>query len=119
MVQDLAHALGKVKVGAQNSSWEDKGAFTGELSPASLKDLGADFTIIGHSERRIIFKESHETLNKKTMKALENDLTVIFCVGETLEEREADQTFDIVKSQVLEGLSGLKDHPKVSGDFGL
>ncbi len=95
------------KIGAQNSSTENSGAFTGEISPASLKDLGAHFVILGHSERRSIFKESDETLNTKTKLALENDLVVIFCIGETLEEREAGRVEEVLASQLSKGLAGV------------
>jgi triosephosphate isomerase len=100
-----------VKVGAQNCCEQDSGAFTGELSPKSLKDIGAHFVIIGHSERRAIYKESDSLLNSKTHKALENDLQVIFCVGETLEQREAGQVEEVLKKQLTTGLAGLSaDH---------
>ena len=110
----LGSPLG-VKVGAQNCSKEDKGAFTGDVSPLSLKDLKADFTIIGHSERRAIFKEDNQLLNAKLHNALKNDLNVIFCIGETLEEREKGMTNEVLAKQLEEGLKGLKsqDHSKV------
>lgn len=95
------------KIGAQNCATENSGAFTGELSPASLKDVGAHFVIIGHSERRSIFKESDETLNLKTKKALENDLVVIFCIGETLEQREAGKVEEVLAEQLSKGLDGV------------
>ena len=96
-----------VKVGAQNCCEQDSGAYTGELSPKSLKDLGVHFVIIGHSERRAIYKEADSLLNSKTHKALENDLQVIFCVGETLEEREAGKVEEVLKRQLTTGLAGL------------
>ncbi|MFA5583797.1 MAG: triose-phosphate isomerase, partial [Bacteriovoracaceae bacterium] len=96
----------KVLWGGQNSSYENSGAFTGETSPSALKDLGANFVIIGHSERRSIFNESDEILNKKTLRAIENGLKVIFCVGETLAEREAGTTFKVLEQQLK---AGLKD----------
>ena len=97
----------QIKCGAQNCAQNDSGALTGELSPKSLKDIGAHFTLVGHSERRSIYKESDELLNAKTLKALENDLVVIFCVGETLEQREANQVETVLKSQLENGLKGL------------
>ncbi|TGD45822.1 triose-phosphate isomerase [Halobacteriovorax sp. Y22] len=95
------------KIGAQNCATENSGAFTGEISPASLKDIGAEFVIIGHSERRSIFKEADQTLNKKTKLALENDLFVIFCIGETLEEREAGKVEEVLATQLAQGLAGV------------
>ncbi|RPI76292.1 MAG: triose-phosphate isomerase [Ignavibacteriales bacterium] len=98
-----------VKLGAQNVYHEDNGAFTGEVSPQMLKSVGCEYVIIGHSERRTIFKESNETINKKVKKALEHSLKVIFCIGETLEEREKNITNDVVKKQVTEGLEGIDE----------
>jgi triosephosphate isomerase len=99
-----------VKVGAQNCAENDSGAFTGELSPKSIKDIGAHFVIIGHSERRSIYKETDALLNAKTHKALENDLQVIFCIGETLEQREAGQVEAVLKEQLTVGLKGLSSN---------
>ncbi len=104
----LELAKGKnVKVGAQNCAQTNSGAFTGENSPASLKDLGSHFTLVGHSERRAIYNETNELLNEKTINALNNDLVVIFCVGETLSEREAGKVDEVIKSQLKEGLKNL------------
>lgn len=97
----------KFKVGAQNCAYEDNGAFTGEISPKSIAEMGLDFVIIGHSERRSIFGESHEVLNKKVKKALENNLTAIFCIGETLEEREAGKVETVLEEQLKEGLKDI------------
>lgn len=105
-ISKLKELAPNIKVGSQNCSDHNSGAFTGELSPASLKDLGAHFVIIGHSERRAIFNESNSLLNMKTQRALENNLKVIFCVGETLEERESGDFKSILKDQLV---SGLKD----------
>ena len=80
---------GVVAMGAQNIYFEDKGAFTGEISALMLKDLGVTYTIIGHSERRKYFGETDETVNKKIKKALETGIKVIICIGETAEERDA------------------------------
>ncbi len=95
-------------LGAQNVYWEASGAFTGEISPEMLKDAGCKYVIIGHSERRKYFNESDESVNKRIKAAQRTDLISIFCVGETLEEREADKTIDVVKSQLAGGLEGLE-----------
>jgi triosephosphate isomerase len=108
LVKELAGS--DVKVGAQNCAYENSGAFTGETSPAALKDMGLHFVIIGHSERRSIYKEDHTTLNNKVKKALENDLTVIFCVGETLEEREAGKVEAVLEEQLAKGLKGVNSN---------
>ncbi|SCZ03703.1 triose-phosphate isomerase [Alkaliphilus peptidifermentans] len=97
----------KLKLGAQNLFWEDKGAYTGEVSAEMLKEIGVEYVIIGHSERRQYFHETDETVNKKVKKALKKGLKPILCVGETLDEREADKTFQIVKSQTLLALEGV------------
>ena len=89
-----------VKVGAENLHFEDKGAFTGEVSADMLVDLGVEYVIIGHSERRQYFAETDETVNKKTIKALEKGLKPIVCVGESLEERETGVTMEVIGKQV-------------------
>jgi len=96
-----------IKLGGQNMYWEEKGAFTGEISPEMLKDTGCSFVIIGHSERRKYFSETNETVNKRVKSALKHSLTPIICVGETLEERESDKTLDVIKSHVTGALEGL------------
>ncbi len=96
-----------IKLGAQNMYYEEEGAFTGEVSAKMLKSFGVEYVILGHSERRTIFKESDSIINKKILKAIESDLTPIFCVGETLAEREENKTFEIVKRQLIEGLNGV------------
>lgn len=89
----------EIKLGAQDIYWEDTGAFTGEVSAALVKDAGAEFVIIGHSERRQFFHETHETVNKKTKAALKAGLTPIVCIGETLREREGARTFEVLREQ--------------------
>jgi triosephosphate isomerase len=93
-----------VKLAAQNVFYEEKGAFTGEISPLMLVDVGCDYVIVGHSERRQYFGETDDIVNRKTRIAQKNGLQVIFCVGETLKEREAGKTYDIVRSQIVNGL---------------
>jgi triosephosphate isomerase (TIM) len=87
-------------VGAQNSHWEDSGAYTGEVSPQMLKDVGVGFVILGHSERRQLFAESDESIKLKIRKNLSSGLKVILCVGETLEQREASQTEAVIAKQL-------------------
>ena len=89
-----------IKLGAQNMYYEDKGAYTGEISPKYLKDIGVEYVILGHSERRDIFKESDALINKKLKKALSIDLKPIVCIGEHLEERETGKTKEIIDNQI-------------------
>ncbi len=96
------------KIGAQNVAWADKGAFTGEISAEMLKEVGAEYVIIGHSERRAYFGETDETVNKRLKQALANGLKPIVCVGETLDERESGLTEDVLKRQLIKGLDGVK-----------
>ena len=96
-----------VKVGAQMLYWEDEGAYTGEISSPMLRSLGAEYVIVGHSERRLYFHETDNTVNKRIKAALRNHLTPIMCVGEKLEQREQGKTFDIVENQVAHGLGDL------------
>jgi triosephosphate isomerase len=96
-----------IKLGAQNMHFEENGAYTGEVSASMLKSVGCEYVILGHSERRAIFGESNEMINKKIKKALSAGLKPIFCVGELLEEREKGITNDVVKRQVLKGLDGI------------
>ena len=96
-----------VMVGAENMYIEDKGAFTGEISPDMLVDAGVKFVIIGHSERREYFKEDDAFLNKKVLKAFEKGLTPILCCGETLEQREAGVTLDWIRLQIKSDLQGV------------
>ena len=113
---DLFYALlhvqdTNIKIGAQNMHWEEKGAYTGEISGKMLKSIGVEYVIIGHSERRQYFAETDETVNKKIKSALANGLKPIVCVGETLEQREAGQTEQIVTSQIEKA---FKDIPASS-----
>jgi len=96
-----------IKVGAQNMYFEEKGAYTGEISPIFLKEIGCEYVILGHSERRNIFKESDELINKKLKKALEMGLSPIVAIGELLEEREAGKTKDVILSQMNESFKDL------------
>jgi triosephosphate isomerase len=102
-----------IRLGAQDLHWEEKGAFTGEVSASMLKDVGAEYVVIGHSERRTYFGETNESVNKKVKTALNAGLLPIMCIGERLEEREAGKAFDVIKGH-LEG--GLKD---ISGEDAL
>ena len=97
-----------IKIGAQNMHYEEKGAYTGEISGKMLKSVGVEYVIIGHSERRQYFKETDETVNKKIKAAFDNNLKPIVCVGETLEEREAGKAIEIIESQTQKALEGLK-----------
>ncbi|WP_117168906.1 triose-phosphate isomerase [Paraliobacillus sediminis] len=99
-----------LKIAAQNMHYEENGAFTGEVSPSMLKDIGVTYVVLGHSERRELFAETDETVNKKAHAAFKHDLTPIVCVGETLEQRESNQTMDVVSEQVKKGLAGLTDN---------
>ncbi len=95
-------------VAAQDVFYEEKGAFTGEVSPVMIKDAGGSFAIIGHSERRQYFHETDGIVNKKAKAALGKGLGIIICVGESLEERNTGRTFDILKRQVSEALAGFE-----------
>ncbi|MCS7179867.1 MAG: triose-phosphate isomerase [bacterium] len=97
----------KLKLGAQNVYFENEGAFTGEISPIMLKDIGVEYVICGHSERRNIFGETDEIINKKVKKVVETGMKAILCVGEKLEEREKGETFKVVESQVKKCLEGF------------
>ncbi len=99
----------KIKLGAQNCYFEEKGAFTGEVSPVILKDIGCEYVILGHSERRKYFKETDDLINKKIKKALSCGLKSIVCVGELLEERENGMTNKVIEKQIKECLNGLTD----------
>ena len=92
-----------IAIGAENMYFEEKGAYTGEISPAMLTDVGVKYVIIGHSERREYFAETNETVNKKVLKAFEHGITPIMCCGETLEQREQGVTMDFIRQQVKVG----------------
>ena len=97
----------KISVGAENMYYEEKGAYTGEVSPQMLVDAGVSYVIIGHSERRQYFKEDNEMVNRKIRKAIEHDIIPIICCGETLEEREAGKTVEKITKQTELALEGL------------
>lgn len=109
---DLAVALeatagSHIKIAAQNLHWESSGAYTGEVSAEMLGECGVTYTLVGHSERRQFFGETNQTVNLKTKAALAAGIHPIVCVGETLEQREAGQTTDVVRAQVVEALEGV------------
>ena len=107
----LMHAQGtNIKIGAQNMHFEEKGAFTGEVSGEMLKSIGVEYVIIGHSERRAYYGETDETVNKKLKKALALELKPIVCVGESLEERESGKAKEIVTTQTKLALEGLNNN---------
>ena len=103
---EAAHAS-VIGVAGQNLHWEREGAFTGEVSAAMLKEAGAEYVIIGHSERRTLFGEADTGVNQKTIAAFAAGLTPIVCIGETLEERDANDTLNVLDRQIKQGLDGL------------
>jgi len=96
-----------VIVAGQNVAWKQQGAYTGEISPLMLKDAGADMAIIGHSERRHIFGEDNAMINQRMIGALSNGITPILCVGETLDERDDGLTWEVLKTQISEGIETI------------
>ena len=111
---DLFYALltaqgTNIKIGAQNMHFEEKGAYTGEISAKMLKSINVEYVIIGHSERRQYFNETDETVNKKVKTAFKHELKPIVCVGETLEQREAGKAEEIITNQTEKALEGLTD----------
>lgn len=104
----------EIKVAGQNVSQFDEGAYTGEVSTSMLKDIGVDDVIIGHSERREKFLESDEIINAKVKKALEDDLSVILCLGESIEVKEEGREVDFVRVELLNSLDGVKNIEKVT-----
>jgi len=107
----LADALetSNILIGAQDVYWQDEGAFTGEVSPVMLKDIGCKFVIIGHSERRQYFGETNESVNNKIKAALKHNLTPIVCVGETLSQRESGSTFKVLDGHIENGFKNITD----------
>jgi triosephosphate isomerase len=105
-VVEAAHAS-SIGVAGQNLHWEREGAFTGEVSAAMLKEAGAEYVIIGHSERRRLFGETDQSVNRKLLAAVAAPLTPIVCIGETLEERDRNETLDVLDRQIKVGLDGL------------
>ncbi len=103
-----------IKLCAQNVFYEKQGAYTGEISPLMLKDVGVDYVIVGHSERRKYFQENDEIINKKIKACNENGLKVIICIGETLEERQKNRTFEILKKQIIRGLEGISNFNNIT-----
>lgn len=97
----------KVKIGSQNIHWETSGAFTGEISPLMLKEIGVEYAIVGHSERREMFGETDDYVNKRVHSAFNNEIIPIVCVGEKLDERENDETKEVVKMQTEKAIKGL------------
>ena len=107
-LRDLVKRQGSnLKVGAQNMHFAEEGAFTGEIAPKMLVDAGVKYVIIGHSERRAMFNETDESVNKKLHAAFNHSLTPILCVGEMLEHREGGQTEAVIKEQIVKDLEGL------------
>lgn len=105
-------ARSQVQMGAQDVFWEEEGSFTGEISPRMMSELGVNYAIIGHSERRRLLNETDEMINKKIREAKGEGLIPILCVGENKEQRDAGQAFDIVAAQLHEGLTGIKFRDK-------
>lgn len=109
IMSEVSHILQgtDVLLASQNLCWEAQGAFTGEISPIMLKDAGGSYAIIGHSERRQIFMETDELINMRMKGALKFGVAAILCIGETLEEREADRAFEVLETQLRKGLLGI------------
>jgi triosephosphate isomerase len=112
-LQTLININPKLLVGAQNVHFKEKGAFTGEVSIPMLKEIGVNMSLVGHSERRTYYAETNESCNLKNLALLENGMTPLYCVGETLEEFEKGITKDIIKAQIEEGLKGVKNIKEV------
>lgn len=103
-----------IHLSAQDVFWEDNGAFTGEISSAMLKDVGCEYVIIGHSERRLYFGETNDSVNKKVKAALSYELIPILCVGESLEDREAGRTESVIDDHVRNGIAGISSEAMLS-----
>lgn len=110
-ISDVSEVIreSNIRLGAQDVYWEEKGAFTGEVSASLLKDAGAEFVIIGHSERRQFFSETNQSVNLKTKAVIKAGLIPIVCVGETLKEREENRTFDVVRDHVVGAFSNFSE----------
>ena len=106
-LSNIQHLKSNIKLGAQNCFWEEKGAYTGEVSAKMLKDIGGKYVIIGHSERRKYFGETDETINKKLKAVLEIGLIPIFCIGETQEQRDREETESVLRKQLELGLKNV------------
>lgn len=113
IVKEFAFTTGNITLGAQDCSSEERGAFTGEISAYGLKDLGGEFCLIGHSERRAYHQESSQVLQRKVGQALQADLIPIFCVGETQEEKDQGRTQEVLEEQIKEGLGSHLTHEKL------
>lgn len=101
-----------LKLGAQDSFWEEQGSYTGEISPLNLKEIGCNYVIVGHSERRKNLMEDYHIINKKVKAALNNKLTPIMCIGEKLEEKEEGKREEVLEEQLRQGLKGVELHDK-------
>jgi triosephosphate isomerase len=99
-----------IHLAAQNMFWEEKGAFTGEVSPLMLKETGCAYVIVGHSERRQFFGETDEMVNRRMKRVIAHGMKPIFCIGETLKEREENRTFSVVQRQIEGGLKDIKEN---------
>ncbi len=110
-LQPVKKAIGKskIKLAAQNCHWQDSGAFTGEISPAMLAEIGCEFVIVGHSERRHVFGESDEAVAQKLLAIIRHGMRPILCVGETLEERRSDRTGQVIARQLDSALKGVSE----------
>ncbi|HKL95283.1 MAG TPA: triose-phosphate isomerase [Haploplasma sp.] len=114
-LRDLVKRQGEtLRIGAQNMHYLDEGAYTGEISANMLKNVGVEYVIIGHSERRAYYNETDETVNLKVKKALESNLTPLICVGEELEVRENGTTDEVVKAQVVKAYEGINNEDAIS-----
>jgi len=98
-----------IRLAAQNVFWEEKGAFTGEIAPLMLREIGCEYVIVGHSERRQFFGETDETVNRRLKAVLGQGMKPIFCIGETLQERESEKTFSVLERQIEQGLRSLQE----------
>ncbi|MGB4310237.1 MAG: triose-phosphate isomerase, partial [Bacilli bacterium] len=112
-LQTLLNINPKLIIGAQNVHHLEKGAYTGEISIPMLKELGVSWSLVGHSERRTYFNETNESCNLKVLALLENNMTPLYCVGETLQEFEKGVTKEVIKAQIEVGLKGVKDVKEV------